>query len=136
MGLLKSYIMIRYYVTIFAVFLCMSCNTNSNVTQRDVIKPSYVINTNLSLKDYSDIKGYSPSEGLVTTAEIAFKIAEPILVNIYGEDTIEGEKPFSINLENNIWMIEGSLEEGFKGGVAYMEIDKYTGEILKVIHTE
>jgi len=98
--------------------------------------PNYVINEKLSLNDYSDVKGYFPKEGLVPTAEIAFQIAESVLINLYGKETIEEEKPFSINLENDIWVIEGSLEEGFVGGVAYMEIRKSNGEILKVIHTK
>jgi hypothetical protein len=104
---------------------------NKNVQQVD-----YIFNIHLTSESYSDVKGYFPQEGFVPTAEIAFQIAEPVLVNIYGKETIEEEKPFFINLENDIWVIEGYLAPGFKGGVAYMEIRKSTGEILKVIHTK
>jgi hypothetical protein len=97
---------------------------------------NYVINEDLSSNDYSNIEGYFPKEGLVPTAEIAFQIAESVLINLFGKETIEEEKPFSINLENDVWIIEGSLEKGFKGGVAYIEIRKSDGEILKVTHTK
>jgi hypothetical protein len=108
---------------------------NNIINQDSIPQVNYIIDTNLSLEDYSEVKGYFPKEGFVPTAEIAFQIAEPILNQIYGEE-IEEEKPFSINLENDIWVIEGYLAPGFKGGVAYMEIRKSTGEILKVIHTK
>ena len=119
--------------------LCLGCNPkHTQITKEDNTQQmiDYIINKDLSSKGYSDVKGYFPNEGLVPTVEIAFQIAEPILVNLYGRETIEEEKPFSINLENDIWIIEGTLEKGFKGGVAYMEISKINGTILKVIHTK
>jgi hypothetical protein len=111
----------------------MKIETNK---EENTQKSDYLINEKLSLNDYSAVKGYFPKEGFVPTAEMAFQIAESILSKIYGKETIESEKPFSINLENDVWMIEGYLEQGVKGGVAYMEIQKSNGEILKVIHTE
>ena len=41
---------------------------------------------------------------------------------------------FFINLKNDIWIIEGNLDDGYYGGVAHIEIRKNNGEILKVIH--
>ncbi len=117
----------------------MSCNikTATDTDKKDNQQTQdYIINENLSLNDYSDVKGYFPEDGFVPTAEIAFQIAEPILCQIYGKEKIEREKPFSINLENDIWMVEGSIEKGFDGGVAYIELRKSNGEILKVIHTK
>jgi hypothetical protein len=116
---------------------CKGEMDRNNIINKDSVpQMDYIINTSLSLEDYSDVKGYFPKEGFVPTAEIAFQIAEPLLNQIYGKETIEEEKPFSINLENDIWIIVGHIEEGLKGGVAYMEIRKSNGEILKVIHTE
>jgi hypothetical protein len=60
---------------------------------------------------------------------------ETVLSNIYGKEHIEEEKPFSVNLDGDVWIIEGSLYYR-KGGVAYMEIRKSDGKILKVIHTK
>jgi len=95
----------------------------------------YVINKNLSSNIYSDFESFYPKDGLVPNERIAFKIAESVLSQIYGKEIIENEKPFSINLENNVWIIEGTLYSR-KGGTAYMEIRKDNGEILKVIHTK
>ncbi|MDR0863915.1 MAG: YbbC/YhhH family protein [Candidatus Symbiothrix sp.] len=130
----------KIFVIVLITTAIISCNKKEDITNsmdnENVQQVNYIINTNLSLEDYSDVKGYFPKEGFVPTAEIAFQIAEPVLNQIYGKETIEEEKPFSINLENDIWVIEGYLAPGFKGGVAYMEIRKSTGEILKVIHTK
>lgn len=121
-----------------ASFLCMSCNTRTSPTIVPEKSESldYIVNENLSLKDFSGIQGYFPSEGFVSTADLAFQIAEPVLINLYGKDIIEDEKPFFINLENGIWMIKGTLKDDKDGGVAYMEIDKRNGQILTVIHTK
>jgi hypothetical protein len=119
--------------------IIISCNKKTDLTtgmnnENNIPKINYVINTSLSSSDYFDIEGYFPKDGLVSRAEIAFQIAEPILNDIYGKEHIEKEKPFSINLENDIWIIEGHLEKGLVGGVAYMEIRKSNGEVLKVCH--
>ena len=130
----------KFYIIISTIAFLMSCNmktrTDIGKEQNSQQTPDYVKNEELSSKDYSDVKGYFPKEGLIPTEKIAFQIAESVLINLYGKETIEEEKPFSINLENDVWVIEGSLEKGFEGGVAYMEIRKSNGEILKVIHTK
>jgi hypothetical protein len=130
----------RFFSSILVIIFAVGCGTKT-VTYTDSANekkqtPNYIINKNLSSDDYSDIKGCFLEEGVVSSAEIAFSIAEPILKNIYGDEIIEGEKPFSVNLENDVWVIEGHLEEGWEGGVAYIEIRKSNGEILKVIHTK
>lgn len=89
--------MIRHiYFIMSASLLCMSCNTRTST--RTVHEKSesldYIVNENLSLKDFSGIQGYIPSEGFVSTADLAFQIAEPVLINLYGKDIIEDEKPF------------------------------------------
>jgi hypothetical protein len=97
---------------------------------------NYIMNANISSQDYTDVNGHVPKEGLVSTPDMAFRIAELVLNNIYGKQKIDAEKPFSINLENDIWVIEGHLEAEYLGGVAYIEIRKSNGEILKVIHSK
>ena len=44
---------------------------------------------------YTDMKSYVPAEGFIPTADIAVKIAECVLLEIYGKESIEKEKPFS-----------------------------------------
>ena len=131
----------KFFIIISTITFLMGCNiktaTNTDKEKGGQLMSNYVINEKLSSNDYSEVKGYFPKDGLVPNEKIAFQIAEIILSQIYGKETIEEEKPFSINLENDVWIIEGSLPEEYeKGGVAYIEIKKSSGEILKVIHTK
>jgi len=108
-------------------------------TQNDKMPIVFVKNSDLSLKDYISFNNYMPVDGLVPNEEMAVQIAEIVLSNLYGHERIEQQKPFSINLENNIWIIEGYWDRNdfsTDGGVAYMEISKNNGAILKVIHTK
>jgi len=123
---------------IFMIFTCCKSNKKLNLIKSDIAESNqqhnYVLNSKLSLADYAEYERYFPKEGLVPTAEIAVEIADVILSNIFGKENIEEQKPFSINLEGNIWIIDGYLEPGVKGGTAYIEINKENGEILKVSH--
>ena len=76
---------------------------------------------------------FIPLNGFVPNEETAMKIAEAVWLPIYGERILE-EKPYNAFLqENEIWIIEGSLHSQ-KGGVAYIEIQKSDGKVLKVTH--
>ena len=120
------------------LFICCKEKTEKIIISNETVKQTdYILNKKLSLNDYSDYKGFISENGFVPNEKIAFQIAEIVLSQIYGKETIESEKPFSINLENNVWIIEGSLPKEYdKGGSAYIEINKQTGQILKVIHTK
>jgi hypothetical protein len=94
-------------------------------------------------------KGYVPKNGFVPDKQTAIKIAEAIWLPIYGKDIYE-EKPFIARLskDKKVWFVRGTLNGGstftkdglvyrtiMLGGVAYIEIEKETGRILKVYHT-
>lgn len=74
----------------------------------------------------------------VSSAEMAFKIAEPMLIDTYGKENILLQKPFRINLVDDIWVIYGTLPlangKMAVGGTAYIEIRKKNGELVKMIH--
>jgi len=127
-------------ITIISILFNCSCRENNSRQEnmQEENKLEYILVDSLSLNDYSTYEGYLPSKGFIPTPEIAVQIAEPILKCIYGKEQIEKQKPFLINEENDIWIIEGywNRNEGKFGGNAYMEINKMTGEILKVIHTK
>ncbi len=75
-------------------------------------------------------------DGYVPNAGSAIKIAEIVWLNVYGEE-IKDEKPFIAKLKDGkVWIVEGTFNGGMyaKGGVAYIEIQKSDGKILKVIH--
>jgi hypothetical protein len=81
---------------------------------------------------------YKPEKGYVPDAATAIKIAEAILVPIYGEKVINEEKPFKAGLKDGIWTVEGTMHtpEGqiTLGGVAVIEISRTDGAILRVSH--
>ena len=62
------------------------------------------------------------------------KIAEAALFQIYGKENILRQKPYKTYRINNFWLIEGTLQEGFKGGVFQIIIDDRTGEIKRITH--
>lgn len=78
--------------------------------------------------------------GEVKTAEEAFCIAIPVLEEGFGKEDVNHQKPFIINLIDDIWVIEGTLHQSnaeiIYGGTAYIEIKKSNGAILKIVHGE
>jgi hypothetical protein len=77
---------------------------------------------------------YKPKDGFVPDTVTAIWIAEAVLSSIYGEEKIKSERPFKATLKNDVWTVEGSLPEGWRGGVAIVEISKQDGRILRVSH--
>lgn len=77
---------------------------------------------------------YPPKNGFVPDEATAIRIAEAILIPIYGEEEIKNERPFHAVLKNQVWIVEGSLPEGMLGGVAVVELSKKDGQIMKVNH--
>ncbi len=64
----------------------------------------------------------------------AIKIAEAIWLPLYGAN-IYTERPFRAQLkDSSVWIVQGTLAKGLKGGTAYIEIQKRDCRILKVTH--
>jgi hypothetical protein len=78
-----------------------------------------------------------PDKGVLPNEESAIKVAETILVNVYGEKVLE-ERPFKAKLDGETWIITGTFHcpQGSvcKGGVAHIEISKKDGKVRSVIH--
>jgi hypothetical protein len=77
---------------------------------------------------------YFPKDGFVSNKEIAIKIAEPVLFNIYGEKNILKQKPYQVHLIDSVWVINGTIPEDMVGGNFWILINKRDGKILRVIH--
>jgi hypothetical protein len=78
-----------------------------------------------------------PKSGFVPNEETAVKIAEVVLVPVYGAKTIRDEEPFKARREGDVWRVEGSLNCGAPhcfGGTAVVRISKSSGEILFMAH--
>ena len=77
---------------------------------------------------------YKPKDGYVPDAKTAVRIAEAVLIPIYGAKQIDSEKPLTGKLNGDIWIVTGTLPSGMVGGVAEVKISKQTGEIVGLIH--
>ncbi len=81
---------------------------------------------------------FVPKEGFVPNAEVAVKIAEAVLIPVFGQQVLS-ERPFKARLEAEAWIVEGTLNcgghvGGCDGGAAEVRISKKSGEILRMIH--
>ena len=80
---------------------------------------------------------YLPAEGVIRNASVAVKVAEVILIDIYGAEVINNEKPLRAKLINDsVWLKSGTLagKGEAKGGDAHIKIRKKDGAVLGVIH--
>jgi hypothetical protein len=78
-----------------------------------------------------------PKDGFVPNAETAAKIGEAVLIPVYGEATIDRERPFIATRQGDVWRVTGTLNCGAPecaGGTAVVRISKTSGEILFMGH--
>ena len=78
---------------------------------------------------------FTPPDGFVPDAQTAIKIAEAVLVPIYGADTIGRQRPFTATLRDGVWIVSGSTPRGAFGGSAVVEISKMDGRVERVSHS-
>jgi len=88
-------------------------------------------------------QGYTPKEGFVPDKQTAVRIAEAVLIPVYGERQIESERPFEASLREGIWTVTGTLRcpDGkggvttlCLGGVAEVQISKSDARIVSMGH--
>jgi hypothetical protein len=81
---------------------------------------------------------FTPKGGFVPNAETAVKIAEAVLVPVYGQKQVESERPFKATLQGDSWTVQGTLQcsPNCMGGTALVEISKSTGQIVQMFHTK
>lgn len=88
-----------------------------------------------SASEYS----YQPPKGFVPDRATATRIAEAVLIPVYGKSVIQHELPLKATLRKGVWVVTGTLPRGPKdtpsfGGVAIVHIAKRDGRILRMIH--
>lgn len=79
---------------------------------------------------------YIPPDGYVPNERTAVRVAEAVLIPIYGQETVEKERPFTAVLRDEVWIVRGKgpKDTMTAGGVALVEISKKDGRILRVTH--
>ncbi len=81
-----------------------------------------------------------PAQGFVPDEKTAIRIAEAVLLPIYGEKQLKEERPFVAHLEGGRWIVRGTLTKSnlpgeiVVGGTATAEIRKSDGRVLAVYH--
>ena len=73
---------------------------------------------------------FVPKAGFVPDALTAETIADAVLAPIYGYHELRHEKPYKINLVNEVWIVEGTLPGNEVGEVIELRISKRNGAIL------
>ena len=73
-------------------------------------------------------------EPIIQNEKTAVKVAEAVLFNIYGEENIKNERPYTIGFADNYWILYGYLPSGYHGGVFTIIIDAENGEVVSLWH--
>lgn len=97
-----------------------------------IILALFVVSVNAAPKKHN----VKPAIGYVPNSESAITIAIAVWRPIYGRENIARKAPFKAILKGNIWFVSGSLPKGYVGGVPIMEINKMSGEIIRVSHSK
>jgi len=82
------------------------------------------------------VPSYKPANGFVPDEATAVRIAEAVLIPIYGEEQIKSERPFKATLKDGIWLVQGYLPRGLKGGTGIVKIAKSDARIVFLIHQQ
>lgn len=77
---------------------------------------------------------FKPPKGFIPDEKTAISVALAVLYPIFGEKTINFEKPFKATLIKGVWTVVGTLPKGIDGGVALIQIRKSDGQIIQVSH--
>ena len=117
---------------VFSIILCVSALIFG--CQRDETTVSVLPKPTVSVTPVPEM--LVVRTGPVEDEADAIKIALDAWIPIYGRKQIEEEKPFVAKLKNGIWTVEGSLPEGWVGGVAIARISQKDGSVLETGHGE
>lgn len=118
------------YAALVAMILLAACDGgNQSVPADDDSAPA-----GKQVVTESGELNFKPDDGYVPDAKTAIKIAVAVWEPIYGDQQIAGEKPYHAQLKDGVWTVEGSLPDGWRGGVAIAKIAKSDGRVLLVIH--
>ncbi len=77
---------------------------------------------------------YIPASGFVPDSATATRIAEAVLIPVYGQEQVAAERPLFCALSGGVWTCRGRLAAGKVGGVAEVQISKRDARILRMTH--
>ena len=119
------------------VFLFLVCFSLASVFADEIKQPKKIVPPISEHDDFTQLDFLtSDNKDLVNDSETAIQIAVAILSGVYGKDKIEKEKPYTAIEHEGFWYVNGSLPEGYLGGVAHIKIRKKDGAVMGYIHTK
>jgi hypothetical protein len=86
-----------------------------------------------SVDGQEPLHSYKPPKGFVPDSLTAVRVAEAVLVPVYGQAVIDDEKPLRAVLKGGVWTVRGHIKGG-PGGVSHVEIAKADARILRMTH--
>ncbi len=117
---------------LFLVVLCLisgSCLAQQPPNDHD----EFVYNRRLIKNSHS----FVPMKGFVPDKNTAVAIAYAVAVPIYGKKQMDEEEPFRAELKDGVWTVLGTMHcVSCMGGTLIMQIDKSSGKIIFVGHTQ
>lgn len=128
--MLKRFISIEVlpFVFGFAVVACVGghdTNSNPDLVSHPEGEDIYV----------DSVHHFVPVNGFVPDSATAIRIAEAVLIPIYGASVIDDQRPLAATLHAGIWTVTGTLMPNQVGGVAIVEISRESGCIQRVSHS-
>lgn len=94
---------------------------------------SYFILIIISLMMMSFVVREQPRPFLIKEEKLAKKIGKEILVSTYGKKMINRRKPLTAEIvRDSIWLVKGTIPEGYKGGNPKIEINAFTCEVYLI----
>jgi NTF2 fold immunity protein len=85
------------------------------------------------LCDYKYTKGLFHEGGFASTQEVAFKIAEATMKNMFGDSVYVGKKIEIKLIDERIWQVKATLPDGYWGGGSLVYICKKTGAVARIL---
>ena len=118
-------------IVLFGVTFFLLYGSCSPQTSKD--HDEFVYNRHL----IKNSRSFVPKNGFVPDKSAAVGIAYAVAVPIYGKKEMDEEEPFRAELKDGVWTILGTMHcVSCLGGTLVMQIDKESGKIIFVAHTQ
>ena len=114
-------------VSILCCLLLSNCIAQTKFSVEDAIEYDRRLAKNA--------KNYIPANGYVPDAQTAIYIATAVALPIYGKKKIDSEAPLHAGLKDGVWTVIGNPPKSL-GGELIVQLDKKTGAVLFVSHTQ
>jgi hypothetical protein len=87
-------------------------------------------------REIATTKTYHPAAGYAPDSGTAVAIAIAILKPVYGDAEIDSAKPWHAGLKDGIWTVVGTFHGHGNGGSPVIQLDKSTGAVRFLGHTQ